>query len=146
MTDKERIRKVVDWLIYVGHARNEKEVAEKLGYTKSSFSQIINGRLPISKRFVERLSSIDENINKVWIFTGEGLMLQKDYSEDTVSSIAADAETYYGREQFKEKNFDLSDSTGKIEIQALLDLLKEKDRQIEVLQTQISDLINLMKS
>jgi len=75
MTGIQRVRKIINWLIYMGYAENERELAEKLGYTKSSFSQIVNGRVPLSDRFVQKLASVDENINVVWIMTGEGNML-----------------------------------------------------------------------
>ena len=145
MTNKERVRKVVDWLIYMGYARNEKEIAEKLGYTKSSFSQIINGRVPLSGRFVEKLSSVDEDINKIWVATGEGEMLKKSYPENSVTSAAAEGGARYGKARVKggsRVGFDLS---GESEVQTLLEMLKEKDRQIEVLQAQISSLIDLLK-
>jgi hypothetical protein len=46
-----------------------------LGYTKSSFSQILNGKVPLSEKFVKKLCSLDENINGVWILEGDGEML-----------------------------------------------------------------------
>ncbi len=67
-----RLKKAVNWLIYTGKAENERAIAELLGYTKSSFSQIMNGKVPLSDRFLDRLCSLDPNINKVWIKTGEG--------------------------------------------------------------------------
>ena len=72
MTEIQRIKKVVNWLIFMEYVENERELSEKLGYTKSSFSQIINGRVPLSDKFVKKLCSIDENINEVWILRGEG--------------------------------------------------------------------------
>jgi transcriptional regulator with XRE-family HTH domain len=146
MTEHQRIRKVIDWLVYIGYARNEKEIAGKLGYTKSSFSQIINGKVPLSGRFVEKLSAVDENINKVWILTGEGRMLKKNYPEDTLPSAAAEAALHYGKGRMDAGCLPGSYLSGEVEMKTLLDILKEKDRQIEVMQMQINDLINLLKS
>lgn len=78
MTVLQRIKKVVNWLIFIGYAESEKEVAEKLGYTKSSFSQIVNGRVPLSDKFIKKLCSTNSNINEVWILTGEGEILHED--------------------------------------------------------------------
>ncbi|AOW11315.1 hypothetical protein EM308_08215 [Flavobacterium gilvum] len=64
------------WLIYDGFAENDKELAEKLGYTKSSFSQILNEKVPLSEKFVEKLCAVNENINKVWIDFEEGELLK----------------------------------------------------------------------
>lgn len=78
MSTIQRIKKVVNWLIYTEFAENERDLAEKLGYTKSSFSQIINGKVPLSEKFVKKLCSVDKNINEVWISVGKGVMLKND--------------------------------------------------------------------
>ena len=53
MTETQRVKKVINWLVFMEYAENERELAEKLGYTKSSFSQIVNGKVPLSERFVQ---------------------------------------------------------------------------------------------
>lgn len=78
LTDLQRLKKIVKWLIFSGFGDNEKEIAELLGYKKSSFSQIMNGKVPISDKFIDNITSIDSNINKVWIKTGEGSMLKNE--------------------------------------------------------------------
>ncbi|MDV3507037.1 hypothetical protein CMU89_07290 [Elizabethkingia anophelis] len=72
MTDLQRIKKIIKWLIFSDFGNNETEIAELLGYTKSSFSQIMNGKVPVSNKFIDKICSLDKNINKVWIETGEG--------------------------------------------------------------------------
>lgn len=47
MTETQRVKKVINWLVFMEYAENERELAEKLGYTKSSFSQIVNGKVPL---------------------------------------------------------------------------------------------------
>ena len=74
MSNLKRIKKVINWLIYKEIGESEKEIAERLGYTKSSFSQIVNGKVPLSDKFISRLCSLDENINLVWVQSGEGEM------------------------------------------------------------------------
>jgi transcriptional regulator with XRE-family HTH domain len=76
MTEIQRIKKVVNWLIFMEYAESEKDLAEKLGYTKSSFSQIINGKVPLSDKFIKKLCSANENINEFWITDGKGGMLK----------------------------------------------------------------------
>lgn len=71
------------------YAENERELAEKLGYTKSPFSQIVNGKVPLSERFVQKLASVDRNINEVWIMTGEGNMLNSVEAGTSVVTIPA---------------------------------------------------------
>ncbi len=73
-----RIRKAINWLIYSEIAENERAVADMLGYTKSSFSQIVNGKVPLSEKFVKKLCSLDPNINEVYITEGVGNLLKND--------------------------------------------------------------------
>lgn len=76
MTDLERIIKFIEWLIYDKIANNRKDLAEKLGYTESSLSQIINGKVALSDKFIKKLSKIDNRVNIDWLLTGEGQMLK----------------------------------------------------------------------
>ena len=89
MTETQRVKKVINWLVFMEYAENERELAEKLGYTKSSFSQIVNGKVPLSERFVQKLASVDRNINEVWIMTGEGNMLNSVEAGTSVITIPA---------------------------------------------------------
>lgn len=76
MTEYQRIKKVINWLIFQGVAESEKEIADRLNYTKSSFSQLVNGKVPLSEKFVKKLASLDDNINEVWILSGVGEMFK----------------------------------------------------------------------
>lgn len=89
MTETQRVKKVINWLVFMEYAENERELAEKLGYTKSSFSQIVNGKVPLSERFVQKVASVDRNINEVWIMTGEGNMLNSVEAGTSVVTIPA---------------------------------------------------------
>ena len=89
MTETQRVKEVINWLVFMEYAENERELAEKLGYTKSSFSQIVNGKVPLSERFVQKLASVDRNINEVWIMTGEGNMLNSVEAGTSVVTIPA---------------------------------------------------------
>ena len=86
MNELQRIKKVINWLIFQDMAENERALADKLGYTKSSFSQIVNGKVPLSDKFVKRLCSFDENINEVWVQSGNGSMFKNNpNSENNVA-------------------------------------------------------------
>ena len=95
MTDLQRIKKIINWLIYIDFAPNEAGVAQKLGYTKSSLSQILNGKVPISEKFIEKLCQADEAINKVWIMSGEGTIF-KAYKK--AKDVVAESEIDYTKE------------------------------------------------
>lgn len=81
MTKIERVKKLCKWLIFSGYAENDKELSEILGYTKSSFSQILNEKVPLSDKFIDKLCDIDKNINKDWILTGSEQMLSNNLTE-----------------------------------------------------------------
>ena len=87
MTEIQRIRKAINWLLYKGVAENDRELSEIMGYTKSSFSQIVNGRVPLSDKFAKKLCRLDENINEVWIMTGEGDMFKREPENNLNSEI-----------------------------------------------------------
>lgn len=78
MEQTNRIKKAINWLIFQEVAENERALANLMGYTKSSFSQLVNGKVPLSEKFVKKLCSLDPNINEVWIMTGEGNLLNSD--------------------------------------------------------------------
>lgn len=80
MTQLDRVKKVCKWLIFNDVAESDKELSSHLGYTRSSFSQIINGKVPLSEKFIDKLLSLDDNINKVWILSGEGSMLSTPFN------------------------------------------------------------------
>ncbi len=118
MSNLKRIKKVINWLIYKEIGESEKEIAERLGYTKSSFSQIVNGKVPLSDKFISKLCSLDENINLVWVQSGEGEM----FIEHNLNS---------------EKDVTIPASVWSV-IQRQAQSLSSRDRQIE-------DLIAMLK-
>ena len=85
MEELRRVKKVINWLIFKEIADSERALAEIMGYTKSSFSQIVTGKVPLSEKFMKRLCSLDENINFVWLQSGEGEMLISDNLNSEVS-------------------------------------------------------------
>lgn len=120
MTEIQRVKKVINWLIFMEFAENEREMADKFGYTKSSFSQIINGKVPLSEKFIKKLCSANENINEVWILSGEGEMLKTSQSETGVISVPINVWEV---------------------IKSQADSLKSKDRQIDELMSMLKEQI-----
>ena len=91
MNDLQRIKKVINWLIFQGIAGNDRELSEILGYTKSSFSQIVNGRVPLSDKFVRKLCALDSNINEVWVSEGTGTMFKDNPNSENGITIPGSA-------------------------------------------------------
>ena len=93
MPKLQRVKNVVDWLIYKEKIKSRKELADKMGYTESSISQIINGKVTLSDRFIKKLSILDEAINQDWILTGNGEMLNW---PDNLEKPKVNEQVYYG--------------------------------------------------
>lgn len=121
----QRVRKAINWLIFQDVAENERALANLMGYTKSSFSQLVNGKVPLSEKFVKKLSSLDPNINEVWIMTGEGNLLKSD-NPNGLNEVIIPADVW-----------------GVIRAQA--DGLSARDRQIDDLIGLLRDQLNLLK-
>ena len=68
----QRVNESIKWVIFEGLAKNHTDLAQKLGYKKSSFSQIINGRVNISNSFINRLVTFAPILNRKWLLNGEG--------------------------------------------------------------------------
>ncbi len=71
----DNLRKVVTYLMEQGKAGSQRELAATLGYNPSAFSQILNGRVPVSEKFLGRLSALDPRINLDWVRHNTGEML-----------------------------------------------------------------------
>lgn len=77
MTELQRIKIAVKTLISLGIAKNQEGVGLLMGYrSKSSFSQVLNGIVPLPHDFIDRLCKLDSTIVKHWVKTGEGNILE----------------------------------------------------------------------
>lgn len=68
----QRLNEAIKWIVFEGLAKNHTDLAQKLGYKKSSFSQIVNGKVNISNSFINRLVSFAPILNRKWLHNGEG--------------------------------------------------------------------------
>lgn len=77
MTDTERIKKAIKWLIGSGIAKTQEGIGLLMGYSnKSAFSQVVNNPDKRPEDFVARLCNLNNALNKNWLLTGEGSMLK----------------------------------------------------------------------
>ena len=139
MLDIERVIKVVDWLIFEKIVTSRKDLALKMGYTESSMSQILNQKVPLSERFIKKLSILDERIDFNWILDGEGDMLKTESTTDSskmLPSIETKRLIELGAEAFEKKLLDMFQK-GEIYSAATV---KEKDLLIHELLIKLSNL------
>ncbi|MDB0603149.1 S24 family peptidase [Tenacibaculum maritimum] len=77
MTELERIKIAVKALISLGIAKNQEEIGRLMGYTnKSSFSQVLNGKVPLPNDFINKLCKLDSRLVKMWIVNEVGNVLR----------------------------------------------------------------------
>lgn len=58
MTEVDRVKLAVKTLISLGVAKNQEEIGKLMGYSnKSSFSQVLNGIVPLPDKFIDKLCS-----------------------------------------------------------------------------------------
>lgn len=96
-------------------------MAETLGYTKSSFSQIVTGKVPLPEKFMKRICSLDENINFVWLQSGEGEMFLSNNLNSEDSGVAVPKDVW---EIIKQQAESLSARDKQID--ELMEMLKEQ--------------------
>lgn len=90
----KRLKLVVKYLIGQGIAENQEKLGGKLGYrNKASFSHILNDRKPLPSDFIDRLVELDVRVNKVWIETGQGSMINNS------SYIVSEPQMEYGKRE-----------------------------------------------
>ena len=73
-----RFKKLIARLKDAGIIESQKDLCKKIGYNEAYLSQIINGKEDISDKFKEKLKSLDDRINILWLESGEGEILTSD--------------------------------------------------------------------
>lgn len=130
-----RIKLVVKWLIGTGTAETQEAIGKIMGYSnKSSFSQILNNKVPIPDSFIDKLCALNPDINKKWVTHGDGNMIV-DFMETSenndVKAISNSESIIY--QMYKD----------------LIMITKEKDAKIEELTMQMMKMaeeIGMLKS
>ena len=89
-----RVQDVILWLIEHKYTSSKRELAEQIGYSPSSISLILNGRVKVTPRFAKTLETFSNGrINSDWILTGNGNMVDsenKPYTHMDLEHIIAD--------------------------------------------------------
>lgn len=71
-----RVKYAISYLTLNGMVESQRELSKLLGYNESCFSQMLNGKKAISKKFIEKLTSEYTTLSKDWLLTGEGEMIK----------------------------------------------------------------------
>jgi transcriptional regulator with XRE-family HTH domain len=81
MTENERFKEVLNYLIRGKKIRNQQEFTEKVGSNKTTISQIKNGEIKIPNNLFEKITHAFPFISFDWLLTGEGEMLKQECQE-----------------------------------------------------------------
>lgn len=133
--DLQCVIKAVEWLVFDGKVKNRRELAEKLNYTESSFSQIMNGKVKISDRFVKKLLNFDPRFNPEWFVSNTTQMLQisqnsfGQMTNEEVEDVATSTISEELVKLFKAGEIYSADVHNR--------LMAEKDKRIEELQREV---------
>lgn len=98
MSELQRVKKVIDWLVFEGVAESQKDVAEKCGYGESYMSQVLSGRVNLSSRFIKNLAMLDERLSEEWITTGDGDMLRNNQTNNQSGTGNNNQQGYAGHD------------------------------------------------
>lgn len=71
----DRLAEMIDWMLYHNVVASRRELALRMNYTESTLSCVVNGKQPISPKFLTALSQIDPRLNVDWIDSGKGDMI-----------------------------------------------------------------------
>lgn len=72
----ERLKMFVNYLILNLKVKSNAELATKLGIAKSQFSEILTGKRKVSTVLVNEIHKMFPELNKDWLATGTGEMVE----------------------------------------------------------------------
>ncbi len=71
----DRLAEMIDWLLYNNIVASRRELAKRMQYQESTLSLVVNGKQPISSKFLTALAGVDKRLNVDWIEKGDGEMI-----------------------------------------------------------------------
>jgi hypothetical protein len=71
-----RLEKAIMYLRGTGKIKRDNEIISKIGYGKSSLSNILNGNKNVSEKFTKKFCDTFNEIDFSWLLTGSGEMLK----------------------------------------------------------------------
>lgn len=79
-----RLAEVIDWLIFHNVVSSRRELAKRMEYQESMLSLVVNGKKPVSEKFLSALAGVDSRLNVNWIDSGKGDMILEE-REDKIT-------------------------------------------------------------
>lgn len=82
----ERVKDAINELRRLKVIRNQQDLVERLEYNKSSVSQILNGKVPLSDSFINNLIEKFPAISRTYIYSGDGPILINNGSNSQINA------------------------------------------------------------
>ena len=131
----QRLNQTINFLKEQRRIHSASDFARITGIDKGDLSRMVNGKRPITQRFVGIITTHFPDINEEWLRTGEGEMLKN------TSAIADNHSISIAGEEIKENNIRVNtDET----IASLIAEVAAQRRLTEIALQQNSDLIALL--
>lgn len=86
----QRLKEILDLLKEERKIHSYADFAREVGIDKGDLSRMVAGTRAISQRYVDKMLAKFPQINKDWLITGEGDMLNLAYSHDVSPTVLAD--------------------------------------------------------
>lgn len=119
---ERKIDRFLKYLDYKGISENKATV--DCGLSKGLIGQAKSGKSDLGNKAVEKVLIFYQDLNKVWLLTGEGEMLTPDQSRDSKPELVAE----------------LKPQLSNVEI-LLREMLAEERARVDALQERINELI-----
>lgn len=148
MAENKRIKLLINWLISQGIISSQQELGEKFGITSKSYlSQLVNGRA-YSQDFINKLSEFDDRINREWLETGSGDMINLTGGQTFHGDINGGDNKFSGRDMTINPPCTLGFDIDKVfnEISAQRKLTEEAQAQTRKAQEQMDRLLTIIEN
>lgn len=148
MAENKRIKLLINWLISQGIISSQQELGEKFGITSKSYlSQLVNGRA-YSQDFINKLSEFDDRINREWLETGNGDMINLTGGQTFHGDINGGDNKFSGRDMTINPPCTLGFDIDKVfnEISAQRKLTEEAQAQTRKAQEQMDRLLTIIEN
>ena len=135
MDFKNRMKYAVAYLKAQNIITSQNEMRQVLGYNESSFSQIINGRVPFSKNMINKIKQNYPQLNTKWLLTGEGEMLNHHHNDATNNTNRNNMNSFdsYSQDKINENNIYIE------MIATQRELISQYRKEIEYLRRKIKE-------
>jgi hypothetical protein len=144
MTEIDRLKLAVKTLISLGVAKNQEEIGKLMGYTnKSSFSQVLNGLVPVPDKFIDKLCKLDKRLRRAWIANEIGhILIKKEDSKQVYNSEGIDIDKYDEEREIErqKKQPYTNDFQYKDLAEARLDIIEGLKFKVSTLEKEITEL------